>query len=106
MRHSGKWMTIVDDRILEYIRENEHGSPTEMKEEGPIRYSRGYISERCKKLAEHGLLNPVGNGVYVITDRGEAYLDGELDTHEDAPEEPLEESADDENGVQSPGNAG
>jgi len=79
-------MVIADDRILEYILENKHGSATEMKEEGPIRYSRQYISQRCQKLAEHNLLKPVGNGVYVITERGEAYLDGELDTHEDAPE--------------------
>jgi Mn-dependent DtxR family transcriptional regulator len=80
-------MTIVDDRILEYIRENEHGSPTEMKEEGPIRYSRQYISQRCQKLADHGLLKPVGNGVYIITERGEKYLDAELDTHVDQPDE-------------------
>lgn len=79
-------MTIVDDRILEYISEKEHGSPTEMKENGPIRYSRGYISQRCKKLVEHGLLKAVGNGVYVITDRGEKYLEGELDTHVDQPD--------------------
>ncbi len=80
-------MTIVDDRVLEYISENEHGSPTEMKRQGPIRYSRQYIAERCQQLADHGLLKPVGNGVYVITERGERYLDGTLDTHEDAPEE-------------------
>ena len=80
-------MTIVDDRVLEFIRENGHGSPTEMMENGPIRYSRAYISRRCKELADHRLLKPVGNGVYIITDRGEAYLDGELDTHEDAPDD-------------------
>ena len=80
-------MVIADDRILEYISENEHGSPTEMKEEGPIRYSRQYLSERCQKLAGHGLLKPVGNGVYIITDRGEEYLDGGLDTHRDSPDE-------------------
>lgn len=80
-------MSIVDDRVLEYIEENEHGSPTEMKEEGPIRYSRQYIARRCKELEKHGLLKAVGNGVYVITDRGKAYLRGDLDTHEDAPEE-------------------
>jgi len=80
-------MSIVDDRILEYILENEHGAPKEMKEEGPIRYSRAYIARRCQELADHGLLKPVGNGVYVITDRGEAYLDGELDTHVDEPDE-------------------
>jgi Mn-dependent DtxR family transcriptional regulator len=79
-------MTIVDDRILEYIYEHEHGSPTEMKREGPIRYSRGYISERCQKLANHSLLKPVGNGVYTITERGERYLEGGLDTHVDRPD--------------------
>jgi predicted transcriptional regulator len=80
-------MVIVDDRILEYILENEHGSPSEMKKKGPIRYSRGYISERCQELANKGLLKPVGNGVYTITDRGEAYLEGDLDTHVDTQDE-------------------
>lgn len=79
-------MTIVDDRVLEYIREHGHGSPKKMKDNGPIRYSRGYISERCKKLAEHGLLQPVGNGVYTITERGEKYLDEKIDTHVDQPD--------------------
>jgi len=73
-------MTLVDDRVLEYIQENESGSPTKMKNEGPIRYSRQYVHKRCKKLAEEGLLRHLGNGVYVITDQGEAYLDGRLDT--------------------------
>ena len=91
MRKSGKWMSIVDDRILEYIHENEHGSPTEMMEEGPIRYSRAYIARRCKELVKRDLLKPVGNGVYVITERGRSYLAGDLDTREDAPEEELEE---------------
>lgn len=80
-------MTIVDDRVLEFIQEHDHGSPTEMKREGPIPYSRQYIAERCRKLADHGLLQPVGNGVYTITERGEAYLAGDLDTHEDAPDD-------------------
>ncbi|RLM53209.1 phage repressor protein [Halobellus sp. Atlit-31R] len=80
MRHSGDWMTLVDDRILEYLRENETGSPTEMKNEGPIRYSNAYIGRRCKTLTEEGLIRHLGNAVYRITEDGEAYLDGELDT--------------------------
>ncbi|WP_251327945.1 phage repressor protein [Haloplanus pelagicus] len=80
MRHSGDWMTLVDDRVLEFIRENESGSPTEMMEEGPIHYSRQHIARRCRKLADEGLLRHLGNGVYVLTDDGEAYLDGTLDT--------------------------
>ncbi len=53
-----------------------------MKREGPINYSRQYIDKRCKRLTEEGLTKHFGNGVYVITDDGEAYLDGRLDTQE------------------------
>jgi hypothetical protein len=35
-----------------------------------------------KKLAENGLLTHVGNGAYVITDEGKAYLDEEYDAEE------------------------
>ncbi|QCC47446.1 helix-turn-helix domain-containing protein [Halobellus limi] len=87
MRYSGDWMVLADDRILEYIRENGSGRPTAMAESGYVRYSRQYIHTRCKNLVEHGLLKHLGNGVYVITERGERYLDGEIDTSEDAPDE-------------------
>lgn len=73
-------MTLVDDRILEYIQEHESGSPTEMKREGPIHYSRQQVHRRCKRLTEEGLLKHLGNGIYVITEEGQAYLDGEFDT--------------------------
>jgi repressor of nif and glnA expression len=73
-------MALVDERILEYLLENETGTPTEMKNEGPIRYSNAYIGRRCKKLAEEGLIQHLGNAVYRITEDGEAYLEGKLDT--------------------------
>jgi predicted transcriptional regulator len=75
-------MTLVDDRVLEYLLEHESGSPAKMKREGPINYSRQYIDKRCKRLSKEGLVKHYGNGVYVITDDGEAYLDGRLDTQE------------------------
>lgn len=79
MRKSGTWMTIWDDRILETLRK-EGGKPVgELAEEDGIRISHSSVSRRCKKLAEHGLLTPLGNGVYTITDRGKAYLDEEYD---------------------------
>ncbi|QIO23709.1 MarR family transcriptional regulator [Haloarcula sp. JP-L23] len=87
MRYSGDWMVLADDRILEYIRKEDSGRPKEMADSGYVRYSRQYISTRCKKLTEYGLLNDLGNGVYVITERGERYLEGEIDTSEDAPDE-------------------
>lgn len=80
-------MVLADERILEYIREHGSGSPKEMKDSGYVRYTRSYISQRCKKLVNHGLLKHLGNGVYVLTDRGEGYLEGEIDTSEDAPDD-------------------
>ncbi|WP_271968711.1 MarR family transcriptional regulator [Halorubrum ezzemoulense] len=80
LRHSGDWMTLLDDRILEYLYENEAASPTEMMKGGPINFSRAYIGRRCKKLKENGLLREISDATYVITDDGEAYLEGQLDT--------------------------
>lgn len=82
MRKSGEWMVLVDDRILEYIREHGGGTPGEMAKSDYIRVSRQHVGRRCRKLADHGLLVEIGNSAYVITDRGEAYLDGEIDTEE------------------------
>jgi DNA-binding Lrp family transcriptional regulator len=97
-------MTLWDDRILEYVRANEGASVGEIAEQEGIRISRPHVSRRCQKLAEHRLLRPLGNGVYVITERGEGYLDEEISTYENEPDEiPDDEMADDENGVQSPG---
>jgi len=85
MRRSASWQSVWDDRILEWIREHEgSGTPKELKESGLIRVSQTHIARRCKKLAENGLLQHVGHGAYVITERGEAYLDEEYDAEEEA----------------------
>ena len=42
----------------------------------------------------------LGNGVYVITERGEGYLDGEISTYEDEPDE-IRDSANDDDDVPS-----
>nr|WP_245707807.1 winged helix-turn-helix domain-containing protein [Haloarchaeobius iranensis] len=72
-------MTVWDDRILEYIREKEGAAVGEISDSEGVRVSQPTVSRRCQKLAEHGLLTPLGNGVYVITDEGIAYLDEEYD---------------------------
>ncbi|WP_420828725.1 MarR family transcriptional regulator [Halomicrobium salinisoli] len=79
MRYSAEWMVLADDRILEYIRAQGSGRPKAMADSGLIRYSREYINQRCKKLVEEDFLDHLGNGVYVITELGEKYLDGEID---------------------------
>ncbi|WP_424014137.1 winged helix-turn-helix domain-containing protein [Halorubrum xinjiangense] len=75
-------MTLVDDRILEYLHENEAASPTEMMKGGPIKFSRAYIGRRCRKLQEEGLIREISDATYVITEDGEEYLKGHLDTED------------------------
>ena len=58
------------------------GSPTALSEHDYIHISASQVSKRLRKLSEHGLLEPLGNGVYVTTPDGEKYLDGELAVEE------------------------
>jgi hypothetical protein len=80
MRHSGDWMVLLDDRILEFLDENEAGSPTEIMRGTTTDNSRQHFARRCRKLAEEGLIREISNATYVITAEGEAYLAGRLDT--------------------------
>lgn len=75
-------MTIWDDRILELIREEGGATVKVIADNEKIRVSRSTVSRRCATLAEKGLLKKIGEGAYIITDDGEAYLDGELDASE------------------------
>lgn len=89
MRKSGEWMVLWDDRILEICRNDEDNicKVGELAKHEHIRISQPSVSRRCNKLAEHGLLRPIGSGVYVLTERGERYLDGEISTYKDEPDE-------------------
>ncbi|WP_197052520.1 MarR family transcriptional regulator [Halobellus rufus] len=84
MRKSGKWMVLLDERILELLKEDEGGfmRPSEIANDSRIPYSRAYVGQRCQKLADHGLVQEVSNAVYRITPEGEAYLKGEYDATE------------------------
>ncbi|WP_336327869.1 ArsR family transcriptional regulator [Halovenus sp. HT40] len=85
MRRSGSWMSVWDDRILEWMKENDgSGTPKELKESGLIRISQTHIARRCKTLAENGLLQHVGHGAYILSEEGEAYLEEEYDAEEHA----------------------
>lgn len=100
MRYSGNWVVLANDPIFEFIRNDDSGTPEKYQDSGYVRYSRQYISTRRRKMAEHGLLNDLGNGVSTLTDRGEASLEGEIDTSEDAPDEtPDGPSGADESGI-------
>jgi hypothetical protein len=84
MRKSGKWMVLLDDRILELLEEDEGGflRPSEIANDNRIPYSRAYVGQRCQKLANHDLIQEVSDAVYRITESGRAYLSGEYDASE------------------------
>lgn len=77
MREQADWMVIVDERILEYLRDEDVGTPKKIAER--IDKHNNYIGERCRELTRYGLLNKIDRGVYVISDKGEKYLEEELD---------------------------
>jgi Mn-dependent DtxR family transcriptional regulator len=84
MRSSGDWQSVWDDRILEVAAEDEDGAVSvgDLDKHGRIRISQSSISRRCQKLAEHDLLRKIGDGVYIITEEGRAYLNEEYDAGE------------------------
>ena len=82
MRKSGSWMTIWDDRILEYILDNDSGYATEISNDDYIHVSQQHISRRLHELADKGLLSEGKKGVYSITKEGKYYLAGAYDAEE------------------------
>lgn len=72
------WMTQADDRILEALAESNMAlSPKVIAYN--TGYNREYISQRVGPLLEHELIERPDRGMYRITDRGRAYLRGDLD---------------------------
>lgn len=73
-------MTLADERILEYLAENEAGTPSEILREGGLTYSSQWIAKRCRVLADKGFVQRISAApTYRITERGESYLEGEFD---------------------------
>ena len=73
-------MTPMDDRVLEVLDAGLVLSPTIIAYN--IDKSREAVGRRLSELSEAGLVNRIERGRYEITDRGRAYLAGELDVEE------------------------
>ncbi|MBC9986038.1 phage repressor protein [Haloferax sp. Atlit-47N] len=88
MRPRVSWMTGNDDTILEYFQEHDVALPPKgleinLEREGfSVSYST--IHRRLKKLEQTGLVDRVRQreAYYAITDKGRAYLSGDLDASE------------------------
>lgn len=81
MRPRVEWMNQTDDRVLELLEESDLIlTPAVIAKN--LEYTRNWVSRRVGKLEDAGLVEPVDSGYYRITERGRAYLAGELDAHE------------------------
>ena len=79
MRPRVDWMNQTDDRILELLDESDLVlTPAVIAKN--LEYTRNWVSRRVGKLADAGLVEPIDSGYYQITERGRAYLAGELTT--------------------------
>lgn len=78
MRPRVEWMNQTDDRILELLGEsNLVLSPAVTAIN--LDYSRNWVSRRMSKLEDANLIESVDGSYYQITDKGRAYLTGDLD---------------------------
>nr|WP_311170636.1 winged helix-turn-helix domain-containing protein [Halobellus sp. ZY16] len=71
-------MNQTDDRVLELLEESGLIlSPAVIAKN--LDYSRNWVSRRLGKIVDADLVEQIDDGYYRITDRGRAYLAGELD---------------------------
>jgi len=79
-RQRADWMNPVDDQIMEILKESGAGTPNSLAQE--LERNNDYLGRRCRELTSYGLLERPSRGLYVLTDLGEKYLDGDLDASE------------------------
>ena len=75
------WMSPIDYHILEFYEEHDiQASPKIVA--ANIDYDRQYTGKRLKALAEAGLFQQEGDGIYSLTENGRAFLSGEVEPDE------------------------
>ncbi len=72
-------MTQIDDRILEYLAEEEWATPALVVREARLDVSAGFVRDRCRMLAFAGLVYEFHSDSFELTTWGRRYLDGKLD---------------------------
>jgi len=88
MRKSASWMEQLDDRILEYLREEGPSTPWEIAFDTDVRMRR--VKTRCDALANAEFLavrpRKHLDDRYTITTWGEEYLAGNVDANQINPQ--------------------
>lgn len=81
MRPRIEWMTQADERVMEFLLEKDIiASPSVIA--ANIDYTGEYISRRCRTLADAGLLQRVDASNYRLTELGERFLKGKVESGE------------------------
>lgn len=81
MRPRVEWMTQADERLLEFLYEKDIvASPSVIA--ANIDYTGEYLSRRCRKLADAGLIQRVDSSNYRLTELGERFLEGNVEAEE------------------------
>ncbi len=88
VRQRAEWMRPVDEKILETMRDEGNMTPNALEQLDVT--VANYASNRLSKMATYGLVERVAQGLYRITDDGEAFLNEELDATELEPVEDTE----------------
>ncbi len=85
VRQRADWMRPVDERIMETMRDEGNLTPQALDETFGVT-AANHASNRLSELAKYGLVERIGTGLYRLTDRGEAFLNEELDASELTPD--------------------
>jgi len=78
-RKTASWMKREDERILEYLEEEEWVEPEMISRNAFTKVSTAHVCERLEMLRYAGLADTMGLASYELTGDGHRYLDGELD---------------------------
>lgn len=70
------WMRPEDDHLLALLRTERKDTFTTIAEQLPL--AREQVAERCRTLADHGLVDHLGSDIYTISSLGREYLDGDV----------------------------
>ncbi|WP_135365883.1 hypothetical protein [Halosimplex halophilum] len=81
IRRTAQWQRSIDERILEYLRDESWSTPRYMAKIPGIHATRAQVRERCYVLADAELVAFLTEDAELveITTAGKQYLDGEID---------------------------
>jgi len=86
MCQSSPWIKLVDERILEHLAEEGGSFPYEISLALSMNASTDRVRERCWVLANAGFVDPYEHKLahdryatkFALSDRGDKYLDGDV----------------------------